>query len=123
MAKKSDSRQTGDGGLDEVLDKMRRQAAPSLAQALNLDSAEAIEAALNAGVELVLAARAVVRALPLPPEARKHLDRAEAEALRAARMAARGLNRPGGKKKGLAPKQVKVDFAEERKPLRRKEKR
>jgi hypothetical protein len=123
MAKKSDSRRTGDAGLDDVVEKLRRDAAPALARALNLDSAEAIEAALNSGMELLLAARAVVRALPLPPEAREHLDRAESEALRAARMAARGVKMPGGKREGSAAKQVKVDFGAAGKGALRKAKR
>lgn len=122
MAKKSDSRRTGDEGVDEVVERLRQDAAPSLARALNLDSAEAVEAAINAAVELLLAARATVRALPLPPEARSHLERAEAEALRAARMAARGVRAPG-RKGGPGPAtQVKVEFgkASKRPPPKRK---
>jgi len=112
LAKKSDSKRTGDEGVDEVVERLRRDAAPSIARALNLDSAEAVEAAINAAVELLLAARATVRALPLPPEARSHLDRAESEAIRAARMAARGVRGPSRKGAAGPAKQVKVEFGE-----------
>lgn len=122
MAKKSDSKRTGDGGVDEVVERLRRDAAPSIARALNLDSAEAVEAAINAAVELLLAARATVRALPLPPEARSHLDRAESEAIRAARMAARGVRVPAKKGTAGPARQVKVEFGEgaKRPPRKRK---
>ena len=112
MAKKSDSKRTGDEGVDEVVERLRRDAAPSIARALNLDSAEAVEAAINAAVELLLAARATVRALPLPPEARSHLDRAESEAIRAARMAARGARVRSRKGAEGPAKQVKVEFGQ-----------
>jgi hypothetical protein len=111
MAKKSGSKGRQGNGEDSVFDGLKRDAAPALAKALNLDSAEAVEAAMNAGIELFMAARAVVRAMPLPPEARAHLDRAEVETLRAARMAARGMGvaKPA---KGQGPaKKVSVDFA------------
>jgi hypothetical protein len=112
VAKKSGSKRTdgGSGGLEGVMAGLKRDTAPALAKALNLDSAEAVEAAMNAAMEVALAARAVIRAMPMPPEAREHLDRAEAETLRAARMAARGLNlKPAAKKTGPA-KRVAVDF-------------
>lgn len=114
MAKKSGSRTASESEIDEVVSKLKREAAPAVAKALNLDSAEAVEAAVNAGVELALAARAVVRALPMPPDARAHLDRAEAEALRAARMAVRGIDRAGLKRRAAGAKQVKVDFKKDR---------
>ena len=110
MAKKSGSKRKDESPLDGVVDGLKRDAAPALAKALNLDSAEAIEAAMNAGVELMLAARAVVRSMPLPADARTHLDRAEAETLRAARMAARGLNLKATPKSAGAAKKVDVDF-------------
>ena len=110
MAKKSGSRRSGAGEIDDVVRGLKRDAAPALAKALNLDNAEAIEAAMNAGIELVLAARAVVRSMPMPPEARAHLDRAEAQTLRAARMAARGLNVPGASARKGPAKRVSVDF-------------
>lgn len=109
MAKKSGSKGKDSDAVDDVMRGLKRDTAPALAKALNLDNAEAVEAAMNAGIELVLAARAVVRSMPLPPEARAHLDRAEAETLRAARMAARGLSVPGSGK-GPATR-VRVDFA------------
>lgn len=119
MAKRSGSRTAANEQIDEVVAKLKRDAAPAVARALNLDSAEAVEAALNAGVELVLAARAVVRALPLPPDARAHLDRAEGEALRAARMAVRGIDRSSLKKRAAGATQVKVDFKKDRSAKRR----
>lgn len=102
------------GGIGEVVDKLKREAAPAMAKALNLDSAEAVEAALNAGLELLLAGRAVLRSLPLPPEAREHLDRAEGEALRAARMAVKGVDAAGlsGARRGAT--RVPVDFKQDR---------
>ena len=123
MAKKSGSKRKADAQVDEVVERLRKDAAPALARALNLDSAESVEAALNAAVELLLAARATVRALPLPAEAREHLERAEAEGLRAARMAAKGMTRPGGKSKSGAAKRVNVDFAAPAKPRGPKVKR
>jgi len=110
MAKKSGSRRKTADEIEGVVRGLKRDAAPALAKALNLDSAEAVEAAMNAGVELVLAARAVVRSMPLPPEARAHLDRAETETLRAARMAARGLNLNQAGKGRRPAKRVRVDF-------------
>src|SRR5882762_7759962 len=88
LAKKSNSKGRAAVNFEEVAERLRREAAPILARALNLDRAEALEAAVEVG----LAARALVRALPMPPESRAHLDRAEREALRAARLAVSGLN-------------------------------
>ena len=111
MAKKSGSKGKQAEGVEGFAAGLRRDAAPALAKALNLDSAEAVEAAMTAGIELFLAARAVVRSMSLPPEARAHFDRAEAETLRAARMAARGMGvSPSTKKRGPA-KKVSVDFS------------
>ena len=123
MAKKSGSKGKQGEGVDHVFDGLKRDAAPALAKALNLDSAEAVEAAMNAGIELFMAARAVIRAMPLPPEARAHLDRAEVETLRAARMAARGMGvaKPS---KGQGPaKKVSVDFAKGAAPARKASKK
>ena len=115
MAKKSSSKGRAPEGFDELADRLRREAAPILARALNLDRAEALEAAVNAAVEVGLAARALVRALPMPPESRAHLERAEHEALRAAKLAVRGLN---GRRKGGTPpraaQKVDVEFASDR---------
>ncbi len=120
MAKKLGSRGKQAEGVEGVVAELKRDAAPALAKALNLDSAEAVEAAMNAGIELFLAARAVVRSMPLPPEARAHLDRAEVETLRAARMAARGMG-VSSKARGQGPaKKVSVDFAGTDRPAARK---
>jgi hypothetical protein len=111
MAKKSGSKRQAETEIDEVVARFRREAAPAVAKALNLDSAEAVEAAIAAGVELLLAARAVVRSMPLSAEAHEHLDRAEREAIRAARMTVRGVEGMGGKHRPSSAKEVKVDFA------------
>ncbi len=112
MAKKSGSKRQTELEIDEVVGRLRREAAPALAKALNLDSAEALEAAIASGVELLLAARAVVRSLPLSAEAQEHLDRAEHEAIRAARMAVRGVEGMASKRPPSRAKEVKVDFAQ-----------
>jgi hypothetical protein len=111
MPKRSGSKGKPGNGVESVVDGIKRDAAPALAKALNLDSAEAVEAAMNAGMELFLAARAVIRSMPLPPEARAHLDRAEVETLRAARMAARGMGVAKRAKAQGPAKKVAVDFA------------
>src|SRR5882762_5632592 len=120
LAKKSKSKGRAADNFDEVAERLRREAAPILARALNLDRAEALEAAVNAAVEVGLAARALVRALPMPPESRAHLDRAEREALRAARLAVSGLN---GRRKEGAPRggarKVEVEFGSDRSETRR----
>lgn len=114
MAKKSGSKRTGVDEIDEVVGRLRREATPAVAKALNLDSAEAVEAALNAAVELAMAARAVLRAMPMPPEARAHVDRAESEALRAARMAVKGFGAASKPSRASGARPVKVDFRQDR---------
>lgn len=110
-AKKSGSERSTPREVEEVVSRLKRDAAPAVAKALNLDSAEAVEAALNASVELFLAARSVVRAMPLPAEARAHLDLAEAESLRAARMAMRGVSGSALRGRSGPAREVRVDFA------------
>lgn len=113
MARESGSKDAGVRGQDFVsaVDRLRRDAAPVIAKALDLDRAEAAEAALNAMTELALAARAMVRALPLPPESRRHVENAEREAVRAAKLALASIDKKA-KQKGSSTKlrQVAVDF-------------
>jgi len=120
LAKKSSPKRSATDTFEAAADRLRRDAAPILAKALNLDRAEALEAAVNAAVEVGLAARALVRALPMPPESRAHLDVAEREALRAARLAVRGLN---GRRKGGAAhtdaRKVDVQFGSDHSATRR----
>jgi hypothetical protein len=119
LTKKSGSRGTAAGAdeLPAAVDRLRRQAAPALAKALELDRAEAAEAALSAVAELALAAREFVRALPLPPESRKHMEAAEREALRAARLAVASFDKHAkGRAQGSQLKEVKVDFDAKRAP-------
>jgi hypothetical protein len=112
LARKSGSSEDGQD-FERAVDRLRREAAPALAKALDLDRAEAAEAALNAMAEVALAARAFVRALPMPPASRVHLENAEREALRAARLAVASVGKAkrGRKgKRGAALKEVQVDF-------------
>lgn len=97
--------------FESAVDRLRRDAAPVIAKALDLDRAEAAEAALNAMAEMALAARALLRALPLPPESRRHVENAEREAVRAAKMAMASFDKRA-KKRGAPTKlrQVQVDF-------------
>ena len=120
MAKKPDPRAARADSFEEVAERLRREAGPVLARALNLDRAEAVEAAVNAAVEVGLAARAVVRALPMPPESRAHLEAAEREALRAARLAMHSLHgRRKAAKDRTAARKVEVDFGSDRSGSRR----
>jgi hypothetical protein len=114
---KSNSRRGGQDGFEEMAERLWRQAAPTLARALNLDRAEA---AANVVLEVGLAARAFMRALPMPAESRQHLDKAEQELLRAARLAVRGIDarRKGRSKEGA--RKVVVDFASDRSGTRSK---
>ena len=121
MAKKSGSKGSGKADFEDVVHRLKKDASPALARALDLDQAEAFEAALNTAVEMALAARAYMRALPMPPESREHLNKAEQEALRAARLAVKsfGKARRGGP--GAAgPKKVPVDFKSDASPNRSK---
>jgi 2-methylcitrate dehydratase PrpD len=100
--------------------RLKGEAAPAVAKALNLDSAEAVESAMNAALEVAMAARALVRSLPLPAEARLHLDRAESEAVRAAQLAVRGFKAAARPPKGeKAPTHVRVEFADDRSKQRK----
>lgn len=113
MARKSGSEGADGMGEDFVsaVDRLRRDAAPVIAKALDLDRAEAAEAALNAVTELALAARALLRALPLPPDSLQHVENAEREAIRAAKLAVASLDKEA-KKRGRSAKlqKVSVDF-------------
>lgn len=120
MAKKSDSRGKDRDSFEDVASKVRAGAAPALAKALNLDSAEAVESAMNAAIEIALAARAFVRSLPLPPEAREHLDRAEREAIRATKLAVKGIEGAGrARKTGGGLRKVTVEFRKDHSETRR----
>lgn len=121
MKGKSGSKRGKEDDLEEVVARMRKEAGPVLAKALNLERAEAVEAGVNAMAEFVLAARAFLKALPLPPETRAHLDKAEAEAVRAARLAMKELDlRPSRTAPGSAPaRQVKVKFRSKRSGIRK----
>lgn len=94
-----------------AVERLRREAAPVMAKALDIDRAEAAEAALNAATEFALAARELLRALPLPPEARTHVDRAEREAVRAAKLVLVSLDKGARNRTGTSPlKEVRVAF-------------
>jgi len=113
LTSKSASRHASDSQDDFVsaVERLRGQAAPAIAKALDLDRAEAVEAALNAVAELALAARELLRALPLPPESRTHIENAEREAVRAARLAVASLDKAARGRAGGAPlKRVRVAF-------------
>ena len=121
MAKKSGSKDKAKADFEDVVHRLKKDASPALARALDLDQAEAFEAALNTAVEMALAARAYMRALPMPAESREHLDRAEQEALRAARLAVKSFGRARRGASG-APglKNVPVEFKSNTSPNRRK---
>jgi hypothetical protein len=125
LAKKSGSKDPAGETLEDMAARLKGEAAPAVAKALNLDSAEAVESAMNAALEVALAARALVRSLPLPAEAREHLDRAETEAVRAARLAVQGFKAAATPRKGAqTPTKVRVDFkldrSKDRKARRRR---
>lgn len=120
MAKKSGSRGKDRDSFEDVASKVRAEAAPALAKALNLDSAEAVESAMNAAIEIALAARAFVRALPLPPEAREHLEQAERDAIRATQLAVKGIEGAGrARNAGGGPRKVTVEFRKDHSETRR----
>jgi hypothetical protein len=113
LTKKSGSKGSARAGDDfeSAVERLRREAAPVIAKALDLDRAEAAEAALNAATEFALAARELLRALPLPPEARTHVDRAEREAVRAAKLLLASMDKGARRGRGDAPlKEVRVAF-------------